>query len=192
MGQEHPVNVTYSSDLTRSRLTSFFRMWLAIPHMVWMALWGYAAGLVIGWMFLVALFTGRTPPGAHAYVVRYLAYYTRVQAYSFYLSDRFPPFNGTDEYEVSMTVEAPEDYRQGRLGVFFRGILSIPAVIVAFAYFLGWGFVQVYAIIAILITGRIPAGAQAFGERMMTFVTRLNAYYYVLTDVKPARVPKGI
>src|SRR5690606_24946810 len=40
---EHPVRATVADDLRRNRLTVFFRLLLALPHLVWLALWGIAA-----------------------------------------------------------------------------------------------------------------------------------------------------
>ena len=35
-----PIRLTVADDLRRSRLTTFFRLLLAIPHLVWLLLWG--------------------------------------------------------------------------------------------------------------------------------------------------------
>ena len=38
-----PVRIVVTDDLERSRVTVFFRLLLAIPHLVVVALWGIAA-----------------------------------------------------------------------------------------------------------------------------------------------------
>ena len=38
--QHHPIGLIVTDDLQRSRLTTFFRLILAIPHLVLVALWG--------------------------------------------------------------------------------------------------------------------------------------------------------
>ena len=63
--QSHPVRLVVTDDLRRSRLTVFFRLLLAIPHFIWLSLWGIAAeiALVIAW-FVGALHgsrAGRAP-----------------------------------------------------------------------------------------------------------------------------------
>ena len=40
---QHPVRLSIEDDLSRSRLTVFFRLILAIPHLVWLLLWGIVA-----------------------------------------------------------------------------------------------------------------------------------------------------
>ena len=42
-----PIRLTVADDLRRSRLTTFFRLLLAIPHIVWLLLWGIV-GLLRG------------------------------------------------------------------------------------------------------------------------------------------------
>ena len=42
---DHPVRITVDDDLQRSRLTVFFRLLLAIPHLIWLALWSVAVVL---------------------------------------------------------------------------------------------------------------------------------------------------
>ena len=47
-----------TDDLRRSRLTVFFRLFLAIPHFIWFGLWSFAVIVVaiVGWV--AALITG--------------------------------------------------------------------------------------------------------------------------------------
>ena len=40
---EHPVRIVVADDLARPRLTVLFRLFLAIPHFVWIVLWSIAA-----------------------------------------------------------------------------------------------------------------------------------------------------
>ena len=42
---EHPVRVVVTDDLARPRLTVFFRLFLVIPHLVWLTLWSIVASL---------------------------------------------------------------------------------------------------------------------------------------------------
>jgi Domain of unknown function (DUF4389) len=41
----YPLRLTVADDLRRSRLTVFFRLLLALPHIAWLLLWGIAAVL---------------------------------------------------------------------------------------------------------------------------------------------------
>ena len=42
---EHPVRMVVTDDLERPRLTVLFRLFLAIPHIVWFVLWSIAVVL---------------------------------------------------------------------------------------------------------------------------------------------------
>ena len=61
----HPVHlVGDSDDLRRSRVTVFFRLPLAIPHLVWLVLWGILAFLAAILHWFATLFTGRPAGGS--------------------------------------------------------------------------------------------------------------------------------
>src|SRR3569833_372606 len=92
--QTHPIDLSASGDLRRSRLTVFFRLLIVIPHLIWMWLWGIVAELALAVAWVVAVFAGRVPDGLHNFLAAYLRYYTRVAAYLLLLADPFPPFGG--------------------------------------------------------------------------------------------------
>ena len=79
----HPVALTVTDDLQRSRLTTFFRPILAIPHLVLVSLWAIAAyfAFIIAWF--AALFTGRVPLSLHSFMSDWLRYTTRVTGYTY-------------------------------------------------------------------------------------------------------------
>ena len=54
----HPVRFVVTDDLRRSRLTVLFRVLLAIPHLVWATVWGYALVFFVPFQWLWALFAG--------------------------------------------------------------------------------------------------------------------------------------
>src|SRR5438874_928340 len=49
---EHPVRLVVEDDLRRNRLTVFFRLLLAIPHIIWVLLWTIAVvvAAIVGWI----------------------------------------------------------------------------------------------------------------------------------------------
>jgi hypothetical protein len=77
----------------RDRLMIFFRIALALPHVV--ILWGlgiaWAITSIIAWF--VILFTGSYPPGLYLFAVDVLRWSTRVEAYLLLLRDEYPPFS---------------------------------------------------------------------------------------------------
>jgi hypothetical protein len=180
----HPIGLVVTDDLKRSRLTVFFRLLLAIPHVVWLELWGIAAcvALLVAW--LAALFTGRVPDGLHAFITGYLRYTTHVYAYLLLLADPFPPFSGQAGYPVDLRVDGPQD--QGRITVLFRLVLAIPALILASVFrtvnevvaFLGWFYA--------LFTGRMNAGMRDLSAWLLRYELQTYAYLYLLTGRYPS------
>src|ERR1700754_3288381 len=94
--QTHPIEMTVSPDLRRTRLTVFFRLILVIPQLIWLALWGILVEICVFFAWFAALFIGRVPDGMHDFMTSYLRCLTRVSAYSLLLSDPWPPFGGAE------------------------------------------------------------------------------------------------
>ena len=69
------VRLALDDDGRRSRLTVFFRLLLAIPHFVWLALWTIAAFLAAIANFFVALVRGRSADALHRFLAAYVRYY---------------------------------------------------------------------------------------------------------------------
>ncbi len=52
----------------------FFRLILAIPHLVWVALFGFAAFTLAFVMWLAVLFERRAPRSLHAFLANFTRY----------------------------------------------------------------------------------------------------------------------
>ena len=180
--------VTFEADYVekRSRLTTFFRLILAIPHFILLYLYGLAAGIVVIVAWFVLLFTARWPLGMYDFVAGFLRYATRVYGYAWLLTDDYPPFSGsaTNPYPVRLNVEAPQA-EYSRLKVLFRIILMIPVVIINYAMqivaevgaFLAW--------FAIVVLGRQPKGLQDMIVLGSSYHQRSSAYFALLTEDWP-------
>lgn len=87
-------------------------------------------------------------------------------------------------YPVSFEADHQEDGRN-RLTTFFRSIVTIPWLIVAGLY----GFVASIAVFvawfALVFTGRYPEGIYNFVAGYVRMNSRVNAFYYLLTDEWP-------
>jgi hypothetical protein len=93
-GDAGPLRVDFQPALEgRNRLTTFFRLLLAIPHLVVLAI--VFLGVAICWViaFFAVLFTGRWPAGLRDFVVGALRWNLRANAYVFLLTDEYPPFS---------------------------------------------------------------------------------------------------
>src|SRR5205809_6602376 len=77
----HPIGLIVTDDLHRTRLTVFFRLLIAIPAVIWVALWGIAVDLAVIAAWFVAGFTGRGPAGLRKFKAAWLRCATPVRGY---------------------------------------------------------------------------------------------------------------
>jgi uncharacterized protein DUF4389 len=180
----HPIRVAVGDDLERSRLTVFFRLLLAIPHVVVLVLWGVLVVLLalVGW--IAALVTGRLPGGLHRFFVSFLRYATRVTGYVGLLSNPFPPFGGGGTYPVDVDVDPPA--AQSRWSVLFRIVLAIPALFLAYVFRLGLQVVGFLGWFYCLATGRMSGGLQNLGTYCLRYETQTYGYLLLLTSRYPS------
>jgi uncharacterized protein DUF4389 len=185
---EHPIRLEVDDELRRSRLTVFFRLLLAIPHLIWLLLWTIAVAfaLVAAWFSTLAI--GRLPDALHRFLAAYLRYATHFSAYVYLVGGKFPGFTGTEgSYGIDVHIDAPE--KQSRWKTLFRFFLAIPAFLVAGA--LG-GVLLVVAIFAwwfSLITGRMPEGLRNLGASCLRYSSQTYAYFFLLTERYPYATP---
>lgn len=93
-GDDPRVRVDFTAETEgRNRLTIFFRILLAIPHLIVLALIGIVAlfAIIIAWF--AVLFTGQWPVGLRNFVIGLLRWTTRLNAYMYLLTDEYPPFS---------------------------------------------------------------------------------------------------
>jgi len=86
-------------------------------------------------------------------------------------------------YPITVQVEYVEE--RNRLTTFFRYFMLIPLVIVGFFIAIGAMVAIIISWFAILITGKNPDGLRNFEIGALRYIARMNAYYYLLTDVYP-------
>jgi Domain of unknown function (DUF4389) len=181
---QHPIRLRVTDDLRRTRLTVFFRLILAIPHLIWLSLWAVITILaaIVNWF--ATLFMGRSPDGLHNFLATFLRYATHVTAYVLLIADPFPGFTGKPGYPIDLEVDPPE--RQSRLTVFFRSILAIPAMIVA--NILGYlsRILALFSWFVALVTGRVPQGLRNFAAFALRYETQTYGYLLLLTQRYPS------
>jgi len=87
-------------------------------------------------------------------------------------------------YPVSYEADAALEGRN-RLTTFFRYLVVIPWAIVAALYAIAAEIAAVIAWFAIVFTGRYPEGLYNFNAGFLRMSTRVNGFYYLLTDEWP-------
>jgi uncharacterized protein DUF4389 len=182
-----PVRLAVTDDRRRSRLTTFFRFFLTVPHFVWLMLWGVLVIFAVVASWFVTLVRGRPANSLHRFVAAYIRYQTHVYAFLWLIANPFPGFTGKPGYPVDLHVDAPE--AQNRWVTAFRLVLFLPAALLNGA--LQWILVAagIGGWFAALVTGRMPEGLRNAGAHALRYQAQLNAYAAILTDRYPFSGP---
>lgn len=184
-----PHRVTFEAEYVerRSRLTTFFRLILAIPHLFVVAIYGFAAWIVVILAWFAVVITGRYPDAIYAFIADFVRYQTRVFGYVHLLTDAYPPFTGSTSVAAPVDlVIPPPKTRYSRLKAFFRVILAIPVYIIAYAMQIVAQIGAVLAWFAIVVLGRQPHSLQDMTVLGVSYQMRANAYYLLLTEDWPS------
>lgn len=183
-----PVWVDVRDDLRRSRLTVFFRLVLAVPHLVWLALWGVLALLTAILNWVATLATGTSPQGLHRFLSAYVRYQVHVSAFLYLIGNPFPGFVGADgSYPIDPHVAARQ--RQNRWTVLFRLILAVPALMLATAFGSLLAIIAILGWFAALATGRMPIGLRNAGAFALRYSAQLTAYLFMVSFAYPYSGP---
>jgi hypothetical protein len=202
----YPVSVSLEPALTnRNRLTTLFRLILAIPHLILIGGIGFGAassgrdsqstigsegGLlgavalvlaIISWFTIVV--AGTHIAGIRQFTSWYLRWRVRALAYFMLLEDAYPPF-GDAPYPASIAIADPAGPRD-RLTVAVRLLLVIPHIIVLAFVLLAWCLTTIAAWFIILFTGSYPQGLYAFGVSALRWRLRVEAYLLLMVDEYP-------
>ena len=211
--EPHPIRLVVSDDLQRNRLTVFFRLLLAIPHLIWVFLWTVAALVVAILQWIVTLIVGTPVAGLHSFLSRYARYTLHLNAYLYLVANPYPGFSG-DEGSYPVDVRLPGPQPQARWKTLLRLLLAIPALVLSvalsgvggpgrlprrgrqasfssgggaltvFCAFLGW--------FASLARGRMPKGLRDAGAYGLGYGVQTLAYVLLITDRYPNADPTAL
>jgi Domain of unknown function (DUF4389) len=201
---EHPVRLIVTDDLERSRLTTFFRAILAIPHFIWIGVWGVAVLVVTIVNWVATLVRGRSPARLHRFLAAYVKYATQFYAYLHLATEDYPSFDGSDGYAIDLTIAPPA--RQRRWSVALRGVLALPAALLLAALVgdptagndrgsslsVGLGLLAAVAFVAwfaILARGRSSRGLRDAAAYALLYGAQFWSYVLLLTDRYPSSDP---
>lgn len=200
----YPVTVHIAPALAhRNRLTTAFRLILALPHVILVGGvgLGFASsgdsrttvgseggllGAVAVFLAIVSWFTiviaGAHIVGIRQFTAFYLRWRVRATSYLMLLEDAYPPF-GDAPYSASIAIADPPTRR--RLTVLVRLILAIPHIFVVAFLLLAWGVTTIVAWFSILFTATYPQGLYEFGVGVLRWRLRVEAYLLLMVDEYP-------
>ncbi len=192
-----PVRLEADYPERLSRLSTFFRLILAIPVVILLAvlaggsgLAGPGAGITLGALgslilahWIAVLLRGRPVRWLFDVIVAIQRFSMRAYSYFFLLTDRYPPFEG--DWSVRYEVDYPQRLSRWRL-VIWKTATVIPHLIVLGFVFIGVLVVVFLAWFAVLFTGRYPQGMHSFVAGWLRWAARAWAYWVSLTDEFPS------
>jgi hypothetical protein len=177
------IECGFGSAERQNRWTVGFRVILAVPHLIWIALVSIAAFfvLIVGWF--AALFTARLPSGIARFLFLVLRYHVRLLAYLYLMRDDYPPFAlGDERYPV--VVEANPG-TLNRAAVLFRLVLAVPVLVLVNWLTAGVTVALVVVWIIVLAKGRMPGILAQSLAAVLRFEARTYGYTMLLTSEYP-------
>ena len=189
-------------DRELNRLTSFFRIFVAIPIAIILGLLGSGAysigvhselwrtclsagGILFLPLVLMILFRKKYPKWWFDWNLALTKFSYRVASYVLLLRDEYP---STDqEQAVHLGLVYPNDHTElGRGWPLIKWFLAIPHYVVLFFLFIVMVVLWIIAWFTILFTGRYPKGIFEFTVGILRWAFRVSAYALLLvTDKYP-------
>jgi hypothetical protein len=177
-------------DRNLNRWTTAFRLILAIPVLIVLALLSAGAGAHVAiagataFLFfptlLLILFRQKYPRWWFNFALELLRFDTRVTSYVCLLRDEYPSVD--EEQAIHVDVPYPDARSDlNRWLPLVKWFLAIPHYIVLFFLYIAVIVVVIVAWFAILFTGRYPRGLFGFVVGVMRWELRVVAYAFLLT-----------
>lgn len=177
------LQLTLSPIGPQPRWAVLLRPVLALPQFLAVSVLGVIAlfATVGGWV--VALLTGRNP--AHRFVVGWLRALGRAGAYSALLSSTYPHLTLAEDPSAETEVRL-EPAVLRRVTVLLRGVLALPALLLATVLAVGMVVPWLVAWILTLLRGELPAPLARGFAVTWRFQLRTLAYLLVVQEPYPS------
>jgi hypothetical protein len=185
----HPLNLDVRAGGPVARWRPLVNWILVIPVHIWLGVLGLGSLAVTLLAWFAIVLTGTAPERWGDYNMAVLRYQWRITAYLLAWTDRYPSFSPPAGYvdpgDDPAVLYCARPVTRNRLTVLGRALLFVPHYVVLVVTSFGAGVVLVLAWIAVLITGRWPAGMRAFLVGYYRYALRVSGYLTLVTDVYP-------
>ena len=182
----YPVKFEIEYPKQLDRLSSFFRPLWSLPILVVLCfLTSNGSSGLFPATALMIVFRQRYPRWWFDFGLELNRFSTRVSAYTFLLTDRYP--STVDKQMVRLDIEYPDALNDlNRWLPLIKWFLAIPHYVVLAFLAAAAIFVTIFAWFAILFTGRYPRSLFDFVVGVGRWGARVNAYAFLLvTDKYP-------
>ena len=178
--KDYPVKLKINYLESSNRLTALFRFILVIPIVFILGLISTYAEALSFAIAMMLLFQEKYPKFWFEWNIGITKFAYRIAAYFFLMQDEYP---STDQAQsVQITVPYPEVKNDlKRWMPLVKWILVIPHIIVLIFLFIGVIFSTIFALLAILLTGKYPQKIFNFVEGFLRWTLRVSAYALLLT-----------
>jgi hypothetical protein len=182
----YPIQYMVDFVEQRDRLTTCFRMLIAIPWLIVAGLYFFGAVLAAIGAWFSIVFTGTYPPALYEFVVSAIRIVTRVNGYLWLMTDTLPPFDAGphDEYPVRVIVP-PALVEYDRMKTLIRIVYLVPVYIIAAVLDFVLEVVAFVAWLVILATGSQMRGFHDVMLMATSYQARALAYFLLVTEEFP-------
>jgi len=178
--QEYPVNLKIDYPESSDRLTAVFRLILVIPIVIILALISTYAEALSFAIAMMILFKEKYPKWWFDWNLALTKFWLRIAAYGLLMRDEYP----STETDQAVKVEIPyPDVKKdlNRWMPLVKWILIIPHIIALIIIFIAVVLGTIFALLAILFTGKYPIAMFRFNEGFLRWSLRVSAFALLLT-----------
>lgn len=178
----YPVQVEIPRPAKTSRLLLLVRFILIIPQLLFGLVITIVALVLAAINYFVVLITGRA--AFAAFLSGAIRYGTRVNAYWYFLVDKYPPFSLGDapDYPVTVTLARPGKIHRWR---FFSYFLALPHFLILYGLTIVVSLTTFVSFFIVLVVGRYPPGLFGLAAGLMRYQARVAGYLYLVVDRYP-------
>ncbi len=182
----YPIGFELDYAEERNRLTTFFRLIVAIPWLIIGVVYGIVASVAAFLAWFALLFTKRFPDSLYRFIAGYIRFTARAGGFVLLATDEYPAFWGEPDDGYPIRVEiAPPQAEYSRAKTFFKYLLAFPqwlilqglGTVLSAAAFVAWW--------RILFTGKQSATMHDALRVALAYSTRANAFLLLMTEYHP-------
>ena len=181
--KKYPVKLNIDYSESSNRLTAIFRLILVIPIVIILALISTYAEALSFAIALMILFKEKYPKWWFEWHIGITKFTYRIAAYILLMRDEYP----STDHDQSVRIDVPYPDAKNDLKRWMplvKWILVIPHIIVLIFLFIGVVLSTIFALLAILFTGKYPIAIFRFNEGFLRWSLRISAFAILLTTDK--------